>query len=62
MNQANLKTLVPAVVSAGVLAYEALSGHQVLPAIQNTITNDILTVAGLGFTLWGIWKNHKKGA
>jgi hypothetical protein len=56
----NYKSLVPAVVAAGVLLYEAVTGHHVSTSIQNTITNDVIAALGFGFTVWGIWKNHKK--
>jgi hypothetical protein len=60
MNQVNLKTLVPAVVGAGVLVYEAVTGHKVEASVQAQMVNDVLVVAGIVVTVWGIFKNHKK--
>jgi hypothetical protein len=62
MKDVNLKTLVPAVVGAGVLVYEASTGHKVDASVQAQMVNDIITVAGIAVTVWGIFKNHKKGA
>lgn len=57
----NYKTLVPSVVGAGVLVYESITGHIVSSVIQNQIINGGITLVGFGLTLYGIWKNHKKG-
>lgn len=60
MNQTNLKTLVPAVVGAGVLLYEAITHQSVSHSVEVDITNYVLTSGGFLITLWGIMKNHKK--
>lgn len=62
MNQPDLKTLVPAIVGAGILVYEAYTGHQVSNNLQGQIVNGVLSVVGFGFTIFGIIKNHSKGA
>ena len=56
----NYKTLVPALVGYGVLSYEAITGHQVAAALQSQIASGLVTAFGLGLTVWGIWKSHKK--
>lgn len=63
MNQfkTNYKTLIPAVVAAGIVLYEAISGHAVDKHVQDAIVNDGIAVIGFGFSVWGIIKNHKKG-
>lgn len=60
MNQVNYKTLIPSIVGAGVLVYEASTGHQVSASIQSQMVTDLVTAASIVVTLWGIWKNHKK--
>jgi hypothetical protein len=60
MNNTNLKTLVPAIVGAGVLVYEATTGHQVDASVQAQMVNDVIVVASIVVTVWGIFKNHKK--
>lgn len=61
MNQTNYKTIVPSIVGAGVLVYESITGHQITSGLQNQVLNTVLTVVGLGFTIFGIIKNHNKG-
>ena len=59
MNQTNLKTLIPALVGAFILVYEASTGHVVDSNTQSVIINEGLTLVGVVGTVWGIYKNHK---
>jgi len=60
MNQKNYKTLIPALVGYALLSYEAITGHAITQALQSQIVNGAVLAVGLGFTLWGVWKSHKK--
>lgn len=60
MSNINLKTFVPALVGAGVLVFEASTGHVLDKNVVSQITNGALTVAGLVVTIIGFVKDHKK--
>lgn len=60
MNQLNYKTLIPSVVGAGVLVYEAYTGHVVDKNLEAQIINGALTVAGFAVTVFGIIHSHVK--
>lgn len=62
MNNINYKTIVAPVVAAGALLYGTITGHEVANSLQNTIIVDVCGAISFGVTVWGIWKNHKKGA
>ena len=61
MKNVNYKTLVPALVAAGILVYEAATGHKVNGTTQSEMVNGAFTVIGLAGTVWGFIINHKKG-
>ena len=60
MKNLDMKTFIPALVSAGILVYETASGHMVDKNLQVQIANGLLTVIGLVGTVWGFIKDHKK--
>jgi hypothetical protein len=61
MKNINYKTFIPAVVGAGVLVYEAYTGHVVSKEMETEIINGGLTVIGFALTVFGFIKDHKKG-
>lgn len=54
------KTLIPALVAAGVLLYQAITGHAVSISAQSLLITDTISFVGFIFTIWGIIKNHNK--
>jgi uncharacterized membrane protein YjjB (DUF3815 family) len=62
VNQLNYKTLIPSVVGAGVLVYEAYTGHVLDKNLEVQITNGALAVAGFVVTVFGIIHSHVKKA
>ena len=61
MKNVNFKTLVPALVAAGVIVYEAVTGHQVAESLKNEIINGALNAIVIIGTVWGVIKSHTKG-
>jgi hypothetical protein len=61
MKNLDLKTFIPALVSAGILVYEGSTGHMVDKNIQVQVANGLLSVIGFIGTVWGFVQDHKKG-
>ena len=60
MKNLDMKTFIPALVSAGILVYESASGQMVDKNLQVQIANDLLALIGVIGTVWGFIKDHKK--
>lgn len=57
----NYKTIIPSFIGASVLVYESLSGHILSSNQVDSFSNAAITIFSFGVTVWGIYKNHKKG-
>lgn len=54
------KSMILPLISVICLAYGTLSGHQISNEIQGQIAEAIVVVVGLSYSIYGIFKNHKK--
>lgn len=57
----NYKSIALPIVGALILGYESITGHQVAEAMKNEIVDYAVAIASFGVTIYGIYKNHKKG-
>lgn len=53
------KSMILPLISVICLAYGTLSGHQISNEIQGQIAEAIVVVVGFGYSVYGIFKNHK---
>jgi hypothetical protein len=56
------KTAILPIISVIALGVGAVTGHQIDAKLQDEIATYAATIIGVGVSIWGVIKNHKKEA